>query len=184
MISFNIFFLTPEHRPDEQSINIYSNDDQGMVYQRCKFYDHQLQAGVLLLRRGVIRPLPDSNHSLDKRCHLVGSIVCPTLRNNVGPYLRYIGSTSFCSSSQRHIANGWFCVGSTSLAQQAIRLPTWCQPSSINMHWTKVENSHLWFLRKFDAPSIVYSLFILYAWRCYMIPLSQDGCCTIPLKMP
>ena len=86
MISLRIFFLTPVHRPDELSINIvmmtreWSTKDVNFMTTSCRpeFFCY----GVAIL--------PDSNHSLDERCHLVGSIVCPTLRNNVGSTSYYI----------------------------------------------------------------------------------------------
>ena len=70
-------------------------------------------------RRNCIVLLPDfpySNHLLGQRWHFVGSFVGPTSTNDVSPM-------SFAHRANL-IANRWFNVGPTPVAQQALHMPT------------------------------------------------------------
>lgn len=83
---------------------------------------------------GLYCRCPDSSHSLDQNwCQFVGSIVGPTLTNDVG-------STSFCSSTQR---SSWLDVGPMCLPQQAIHIPSICQTFALGQHGLMIINSHL-----------------------------------------
>ena len=69
------------------------------------------------------------------------------------------------------IANGWFDVGPTPLAQQALHMPTYCQPFSFKFrvgptlarHDLLVPSININSLEKFDFPYFVLLLTAVYS---------------------